>query len=153
MKRQDTIRCFNTSCRKCGASVIFWQGSAGSKVFFDAPVKGKLIKHTCKKKSYKKPSKYIKCSYSEHSTIDPERKSFQCPVCGKIFNKSDYVNEHIKQMKKIDDYHRDFFENALDLLKEEAKEAQNSRKVFEKSHDLKQTKRIIIKKKKKEKQK
>ncbi len=149
-RKQETVRCFNTSCRKCGSPVLYWEGSAGSKVFFEYPVRGKLIKHHCKKKKKNKKIPYILKGHAEHSRFDVDRTSFQCPVCGKIFDKKNQLSSHIKRMEKTDNYHADFFTNAISLmnLKDEDK-GNDFLDNFQRSQNLKKSDRIIIKKSKK----
>ena len=42
------LRSFQTSCRKCGADVLYWECTHGSKIFFDYPPYGKLRRHYCR---------------------------------------------------------------------------------------------------------
>ena len=116
MKRQHTVRSFTGKCRRCGQAVFYWEGSAGSKVFFEYPVKGKLIKHVCRPLSKKRHKSFVKLSHSEHSIFDLERKSYICPVCGKLFKDELSLSSHIKDLEKTEQAHSDFFKNALDLV-------------------------------------
>ena len=92
------LRSFKTNCRKCGAEVLYWECTHGSKLFFNYPPYGKLIKHYCRGV----PSKSRKKTYpiivkgSNKTLIEA---SPSCPACGKLFKSEVGVLEHLKQLK------------------------------------------------------
>ena len=106
------LRSFQVKCLKCGIDVLYWECTHGCKVFFEYPPYGKLIKHNCRlymnknrKNKYtiivKKPNKLLK-------DVSPS-----CPICGKLFRTENDVIEHLKQIKKTDELHKNYFENDL----------------------------------------
>jgi len=103
-------RSFQTKCRRCGAEVLYWECTHGSKIFFEYPPYGKLVRHYCRKSS----GKNIRNKYS---TIvkKPEKllknASPSCPACGKLFKYEKDLKEHLKQLKNRDAVHEQFFKN------------------------------------------
>ncbi len=107
------LRSFQTSCRKCGADVLYWECTHGSKIFFEYPPYGKLQRHYCrniggisqKRKIFpvvvKKPKGLLENPY------------FSCPVCGKLFKKEIYLKDHLNEQKKNDSTHKLFFQNKI----------------------------------------
>ncbi len=107
------LRSFQTSCRKCGADVLYWECTHGSKIFFEYPPYGKLQRHYCrnlngishKRKIFpvvvKKPKGLLENPY------------FSCPVCGKLFRKEMYLKDHLNELKKNDSKHKLFFQNKI----------------------------------------
>ena len=101
------LRSFQTSCRKCGADVLYWECTHGSKIFFEYPPYGKLQRHYCrnlngishKRKIFpvvvKKPKGLLENPY------------FSCPVCGKL------LKDHLNELKKNDSKHKLFFQNKI----------------------------------------
>lgn len=157
MKRKghETKRCFPTKCRLCDAKVLFWESVAGAKVFFNLPIYGKLQRHSCKSSSNKRKTLVLE-THSEHlKKKQLKQNTYQCPVCGKIFEKELYLNKHIMDLKNFDDSHSDFFENILDFLNwednEEKKSFFDSKSPFKQKIDDKTTNdRFIFKSKNKE---
>ncbi|MCK4239933.1 MAG: hypothetical protein KAX33_12465 [Candidatus Lokiarchaeota archaeon] len=108
------LRAFKTVCPKCKNDVFYWECSHGSKVFFEYPIYGRLIRHKCKKHSTKENSKkknHIKVKIPLFIIKD----NFSCPICGKIFSKKNQLVDHIKQLKKSDEAHHNFYNNKLNL--------------------------------------
>ena len=112
--RHQKLRSFPTTCKFCGASILFWESTAGQKVFFNLPIYGKPISHRCKKRHQKKPN--VLESNKDHLEKKFEKITFQCPVCSKILNSEAALNSHINKLRKQEDHHSDFFDSAMDLL-------------------------------------
>lgn len=100
-------RSFQTKCRKCGAEVLYWECTHGSKIFFEYPPYGKLVRHYCRKslgtsirKQYpifvKRPEKLLKDA------------SPSCPACGKLFKNEKDLKGHLIQLKNRDELHEQF---------------------------------------------
>lgn len=99
-----TVRSFVTKCKNCMNSVLYWESSRGSKVFFNYPVGEKLQRHICKP-----PEKGIKTwSFAEQQFEIHHREQMQCPVCGKIFADLTVLNQHVSDSKKSDLDHFEF---------------------------------------------
>ncbi|MHA1729240.1 MAG: hypothetical protein ACTSWY_10975 [Promethearchaeota archaeon] len=117
-----TKRAFKTKCRECGKPVLYWEcGVCGAKTFFSLPIYGKPIRHVCEKYLHPKLKKLPKWrTAKEQPERDPfdikEIKLFYCPVCNKNFNGESALNDHIKQLKELDDDHYIFFERVLDMI-------------------------------------
>lgn len=112
--RHQKLRSFPTTCKFCGSSILYWESTAGQKVFFNLPIYGKPITHRCKKRHQRKPN--VLESNKDHLEKKLEKITFQCPVCSKILNSEIALNSHIKKLSKIEDHHSDFFENVMDLI-------------------------------------
>ena len=112
--RHTKLRSFPTKCKFCGSPILYWESTAGQKVFFNLPIYGKPISHRCKKRNQRKPD--VLESNKDHLEKKFEKVTFQCPVCAKILNSELALNSHIKKLRKQDDRHSDFFDNAMDLL-------------------------------------
>ena len=112
--RYEKLRSFPTTCKFCGSSILYWESTAGQKVFFNLPIYGKPISHRCKKRHQKKSN--VLESNKDHLEKKIEKITFQCPVCRKILNSEAALNSHIKKLSKQDDIHSDFFDNAMDLI-------------------------------------
>ena len=123
------LRSFQAKCPKCGVDVLYWECNHGCKVFFEYPPYGKLLKHICRrdinknrKKKYtiivKKPKKFL------------ENASPSCPVCGKLFKTENDVKEHMKQIKKTDDLHKNYNSDFLfeNFIQEKNKDFRNKLK-------------------------
>jgi len=110
------LRSFQSICPKCNASVLYWECTHGSKVFFEYPPYGKLVRHICRhhkvlfniKKKYpvivKKPKGLL------------EKCSLSCPICGKLFKNGNDLHNHLENLKKNDIYHRLFFMNKISFI-------------------------------------
>ncbi len=103
------LRSFHTKCLKCKADVLYWECTHGCKVFFEYPPYGKLIRHRCRK--------IIELKENEPVVIYPAsmlgEKIPSCPVCGKIFSSEKNLGDHILQLKKDDQYHKEFFKKNI----------------------------------------
>ncbi|MHA1718929.1 MAG: hypothetical protein ACTSWX_15890 [Promethearchaeota archaeon] len=112
--RYEKLRSFPTKCKYCGGSILYWESTAGQKVFFNLPIYGRPIVHRCNKRQPKKS--YILESNKDHLLKKIEKTTYQCPVCNKILNTESALNSHINKLRKQDDQHSDFFDSAMDLL-------------------------------------
>jgi len=108
------LRAFKSICPKCKNDVFYWECSHGSKVFFEYPVYGRLIRHKCQKhlNQEKIQNKY---QIQVKIPVFLEKDVFSCSICGKIFNSRNKLADHIKQLKKIDLDHRLFYKNKLNF--------------------------------------
>jgi len=103
------LRSFQTNCKKCGAEVLYWECTHGSKLFFNYPPYGKLIRHHCKTHlNSEKGDKYSICVKSPLGLLI--EASPCCPVCGKLFKNENSLKSHFNELKKEDMKHRQFFE-------------------------------------------
>ncbi len=112
--RHQKKRSFPTTCKFCGSSILYWESTAGQKVFFNLPIYGKPITHRCKKRQQRKPN--VLETNKDHLEKKLEKITFQCPVCNKILNSEAALNSHIRLLRKQDDRHSDFFDNAMELI-------------------------------------
>jgi hypothetical protein len=115
------LRSFKTSCPSCGEDVLYWECTHGSKVFFQYPPYGKLIKHICKK--YK--GKNLKNKYSiiiKRPKGLLESASPSCPFCGKLFKNEINLTDHLKQLRKTDILHKTYFNDDIKIEKEEGED-------------------------------
>jgi hypothetical protein len=108
------IRSFPTKCRKCNASVLYWECAHGVKTFLNYPIYGKPIRHRCNHNSSSK-SKVIK-GFDEILLNSLHKNRYQCPVCAKIFETQTDLNHHISVQKKQDDAHALYFGSILNKL-------------------------------------
>ena len=130
-RKQETVKCFVTTCKFCNESVMYWEGSRGSKMFFNFPIYGKFIQHLCKKreKIWVKPES----AKQKRNKKQIDKSTIQCPVCSKKFKTKQSITAHIKNMKKIDNLHHEFFDVALDFIQSDVDSfVQNQ---FQKSDD------------------
>ncbi len=120
--RHITKRTFKVNCRDCGKPILFWEcADCGAKTFFSLPIYGKPIRHICEK--YLHPAtKPLPPWRTVKETIDrkpldvKEVGIYQCPVCDKTFSNEIGLNNHINQLKKLDENHNIFFNKTLDLI-------------------------------------
>ncbi|MHA1372035.1 MAG: hypothetical protein ACTSWN_02820 [Promethearchaeota archaeon] len=122
-------RSFPFICKSCGARLLYWECSHGSKVVFEFDSRGRLKgKHKCKKtitnKNKAKKKQYFDYdSNFDLSTISKTfleklfEKSYQCPVCMKKFKEEKQYYNHLKSKKEYDNKHAAFFEENYDVLK------------------------------------
>ncbi|MFX1376488.1 MAG: hypothetical protein ACFFA0_11815 [Promethearchaeota archaeon] len=141
------LRSFQTKCSKCGADVLYWECRHGSKVFFNYPPYGKLIRHFCRRA----PGKLnIKRNFPVVVKVPKgllEQESPSCPICGKLFKNQKNLNDHINNLKKQDKLHQNFDENTLNFgLGHREKNRENSNK--EKLYFKPKFGRINVKRKK-----
>ena len=111
--RHCYLRSFKTKCPKCGKDVLYWECTHGSKVFFEYPPYGKLIRHLCRiiPEKYSKKNKFRILIKSPKGLL--ENKSPSCPVCGKLFKSKKDVNNHLQTLAKEEKLHKEFFSNEL----------------------------------------
>ena len=107
------LRSFQTSCPSCGADVLYWECHHGSKIFFQYPPYGKLIKHYCRSSQTKSKVKTIHPIIVKIPKRIFEVSIINCPICGKIFKNESNLHDHIEQMKKNDLQHKLFVQNKL----------------------------------------
>jgi hypothetical protein len=107
------LRSYQSKCPKCNASVLYWECTHGSKVFFEYPPYGKLIRHYCRhhKASLLNKEKYPINVKRPKGLL--EKQSLSCPICGKLFNKAKSLEDHLKNLRKNDTYHKLFLENRI----------------------------------------
>ena len=105
------LRSFKTSCPKCKADVLYWECTHGSKIFFEYPPYGKLTRHFCRQnlKKNQRSDRFQVIIKKPIGLLEKARVS--CPVCGKLFENGNYLEDHINQMKKNDDNHKIFLED------------------------------------------
>ncbi|MFX0074653.1 MAG: hypothetical protein ACFE96_04390 [Candidatus Hermodarchaeota archaeon] len=107
------LRSFQTSCKKCGADVLYWECTHGSKIFFEYPPYGKLIRHFCR------GARGLLHNKKEFSIVVKPPKGLlenpyhSCPVCGKLFKNERSLQDHFKELKKSDLEHFLFTSNKL----------------------------------------
>ncbi len=107
------LRSFQTSCKKCGVDVLYWECTHGSKIFFEYPPYGKLRRHFCQKTrglSNKRKEFPIVVKPPKGLLENPY---FNCPVCGKMFKKETSLQDHFKELNKDDLEHYLFSKNKL----------------------------------------
>lgn len=111
------LRSFQAKCPKCRVDVLYWECNHGCKVFFEYPPYGKLLKHICRRDIYKNRKKRYTIIVKKPKKL-LENASPSCLVCGKLFKTENDVKEHMKQLKKTDDLHKNYnsdfsFENFI----------------------------------------
>jgi hypothetical protein len=126
--------------------VFYWECTHGSKVFFEYPIYGRLIRHKCKKSLLQRNIQNAN-RFEVKIPFFIEKDNFGCPICGKIFGTKVQLEDHIKQLKKYDLSHDNFYNNNFNSLYES-----NSNKKLNEFEDKKHYKPIfgkitIIKKK------
>ncbi|MHA1196005.1 MAG: hypothetical protein ACTSRH_06075 [Promethearchaeota archaeon] len=138
------LRAFLTQCPRCGKDVLYWECTHGSKVFFEYPPYGKLIKHYCRQSL----TRYTKRIKEQVIVRIPEKifesSNFTCPSCGKLFKREIDLMNHVKSMKKNDVLHESFLKNEITFISNEIHDKKN---IFS---DLPKFGKITIKKKKEE---
>jgi hypothetical protein len=126
------LRSFKTSCRKCGADVLYWECTHGSKIFFEYPPYGKLQRHYCRREQglFNKKKKFPTVVKPPKGLL--ENPYLSCPVCGKIFKTESSLQNHIKERKKDDLKHFLFADNRLVFNeKDEKKKFKSENKEFQ----------------------
>ncbi len=142
------LRSFQSKCPKCNADVLYWECTHGSKVFFEYPPYGKLVRHICR---YHKDSFNVKKRF--HVIVKKpkgllENQSPSCPICGKLFKNSISLENHLENLKKNDINHKLFFENRISF-ENEYKTTINKDLGHIKSSDQSEFGKINLKKEKK----
>jgi hypothetical protein len=93
-------------------------------LFFNYPPYGKLIRHNCRGIDYKNKKKSYKVIVKTPNK-DLNNPSPSCPVCGKLFKYEEDILVHLKELKKNDIFHRNFF-NSKNKFQEEELEKKKS---------------------------
>lgn len=106
------LRSFPTKCQKCGADVLYWECRHGSKLLFNYPIYGKLIRHGCRHSKRKNVKKIYPVIVKKPLGL-LEKESPNCVVCGKYFKNENDLNSHLKRLKKIDPFHMQFFDDNI----------------------------------------
>ena len=127
------LRSFPTKCPVCKSPVLYWECTHGARVFFDYPIYGKAIRHICQKRKSSKSR--VAITQVQQNQQQLEVATYQCPVCGKIFDKEQALARHINQMKKQEDNHAVFFGFQLDLIDFDS-EIDNPQEILEQSNAL-----------------
>ncbi len=106
------LRSFQTTCPRCGKDVIYWECTHGSKVFFQYPPYGKLLRHICRKSIGKNiKNKYpVIVKKPKGLLIEPSSK---CPICGKLFKNEKNLADHLKSSNRNDELHNMFINKEL----------------------------------------
>jgi hypothetical protein len=128
--------------------VLYWECVHGSKVFFEYPPYGQLVKHYCRYRKGKfNIKKKIQIIVKKPKGL-LEDQSPSCPICGKLFKNISSLEDHLENLKKSDIYHKLFIENRISFKDENNK---YKRKDFEqiKTYDQSKFGKINIKKEKK----
>lgn len=113
------LRSFKTSCPTCGADVLYWECTHGSKIFFEYPPYGKLIKHYCRNHLSSKAQKNkFKVIVKTPNRLF-EDSSISCPICGKTFTNKSSLDNHLNTLRKIDPEHKRLFGHAIEFSEEE----------------------------------
>jgi len=109
------LRSFQTKCLKCGADVLYWECRHGSKIFFNYPPYGKLIRHYCRqsKGNLQRKTKFPVIVKSPKGLLENESPS--CPMCGKLFKNLESLNDHLNNLKNQDALHENFNNNKLTI--------------------------------------
>lgn len=113
-----TRRAWKTTCPNCKKDVFYWECIHGSRVFFEYPIYGKLIKHVCEsiptsiaQLQIKKINQLIvlnrKQDLQATSSNNTHKNNIsymwkphpKCPVCNKIFKNKMDLNQHRKACK------------------------------------------------------
>ncbi|MFX1488351.1 MAG: hypothetical protein ACFFBI_04335 [Promethearchaeota archaeon] len=107
------LRSFRTKCQKCGADVLYWECRHGSKVFFNYPPYGKLVRHYCRHSlgNLRRKKNFQIIVKTPKGLLDKE--SPVCHICGRIFKNTQNLEDHLKNLKKQDILHKSFYENTL----------------------------------------
>ncbi|MBY9020912.1 MAG: hypothetical protein KGD67_07630 [Candidatus Lokiarchaeota archaeon] len=105
------LRSFPMVCKKCGANVLYWECTHGSKIFFEYPPYGKLLRHTCRKAGglFKKKNNFPIVVKTPIGLLGEPYNS--CAVCGKKFRDESSLKDHINEQRKFDLEHKIFFSN------------------------------------------
>ena len=112
------LRSFQSKCPKCGANVLYWECTHGSKVFFEYPPYGKLVRHFCRHhKGLLNVRKKFQIVIKKPKGL-LENQSPSCPICGKLFKNTNDLENHLEILRKNDIYHKLFFENRISFENE-----------------------------------
>ncbi len=104
------LRSFQSTCPRCGTDVLYWECTHGSKIFFQYPPYGKLVRHICSKFQGKKLiNKYPVIVKNPVKLL--EKPSPKCNICGKLFKTEKNLKAHLRRLKKSDFLHKQYFRN------------------------------------------
>ncbi|MBN1800080.1 MAG: hypothetical protein JW891_01155 [Candidatus Lokiarchaeota archaeon] len=115
------LRSFKTKCRKCGDDVLYWECTHGSKLYFNYPPYGKLVRHYCRKVPDENQKKKKEIIVKRPIGID-NKESPRCLVCGKMFKSAQDLEQHFNQLKKSDYLHQLFSDSAISPKQEKSEE-------------------------------
>jgi hypothetical protein len=109
------LRSFQTKCLKCGADVLYWECRHGSKIFFNYPPYGKLIRHYCRysRTNLQRKKQFPVIVKTPKGLLEKESPS--CPMCGKLFKNLESLNDHLTNLKHQDSLHEKFNNNTLNV--------------------------------------
>ncbi|MFW9824580.1 MAG: hypothetical protein ACFFE4_16675 [Candidatus Thorarchaeota archaeon] len=107
------LRSFQTKCPKCGNDVLYWECRHGSKVFFNYPPYGKLIRHFCRQYKGDITNRKIYPIIVKPPKGLLEDESLSCPICGKLFKSFKNLKDHIQNLGKLDQSHQAFSKNNM----------------------------------------
>jgi hypothetical protein len=88
------LRSYLTVCQSCGASVIFFECSCGSRVFLDPPYEGN---HSCGTTKRKERAQLL-LDLLAHAEEDPDGQ-MECPMCH-VAIKNKVARRHFKKCPK-----------------------------------------------------
>ncbi len=107
------LRSFQTVCKKCSADVLYWECTHGSKIFFEYPPYGKLIRHKCRKdRGLLKGKKKFPIVVKTPKGLLGE-PYYSCAVCGKKFRDKGSLKDHFNAQRKNDIEHKMFSSSKL----------------------------------------
>ncbi|MBN1215241.1 MAG: hypothetical protein JXA99_07325 [Candidatus Lokiarchaeota archaeon] len=120
------LRSFKSNCPKCGADVLFWECTHGSKVFFQYPPYGKLIRHICINPRQNKIGDAFKVVVKNPRALHLEIP-IQCQICGKIFKNKEDLKSHMIQLRKSDYLHKILIDIEKNSIEENSDQAVKSK--------------------------
>lgn len=119
------LRSFPTTCKFCGAKLLYWECTHGCKVMFEFDKNGRLLgAHKCHaappgihKSRPLKPRPPALAEYGfDISSVSKAfiekifKESYKCPVCGEEFATETGYYQHLKQKRAIDDRHDEYYQ-------------------------------------------
>ncbi|MHA1438334.1 MAG: hypothetical protein ACTSPD_12225 [Promethearchaeota archaeon] len=137
------LKSFPTHCPKCNANVLYWECSHGSKIFFNYPIYGKLIKHKCMVSNNNYRTIKYRTIIKKPLYLINNNPSRSCPACGKLFKTEKDLQVHLKQLDKIDFLHIRYRENKISSRDKELNDNIENK---QKKQDIPKFGRINIKK-------
>jgi hypothetical protein len=118
------LRSFPTTCKLCGAKLLYWECTHGCKVMFEFDKNGRILgAHKCrvmppgvkKSRSLKPRPPALAEQGFDISSVSKAfiekifKESFKCPVCGETFATESSYYQHLRQKRAIDDRHEQFY--------------------------------------------
>jgi len=118
------LRSFPTTCKFCGAKLLYWECTHGCKLMFEFDRFGRLAGHHKCRGSLpgvrsSRPLKPRPPALAEEgfdiSSVSKAfieklfKDSFQCPVCKERFTSESSYYQHLRQKKAMDDKHEQFY--------------------------------------------